>query len=315
MTRRALSLVFLSTLGVLVLLAALPVYSGVTGVAPNTWPTKTPTPPGQPSPTNVPLPTATSGGGGGGGGGGDVPTPIPPPPAGNGATATSGAPPPPAGDPPTTPIGGFLPTALPCGESPTLQARSVVNVRFGPNLDYAVIGRLAYLEVRPILARAASAPWWLIEMTGGTAGWVADMAVLVSGRIEAIEVATPPPLGGIEPTPGSDWQPTPNPACPPLPTPTASPNASPPRDTARPATSQPSPQATRTEEPASRTPRPLPSATQPPAASPTAPLPTPAADGGDGARGGLPVMLFAGLGLVAAGAAALVIRRQANGAA
>ena len=169
-----------------------------------TWPTRTPTPPSNP-PTQPPpsgQPTTDPGNGS------EVPTD---------ATATVvGIETPIALAP--TPIGGYLPTAEPCSAPPTVLALAGVNVREGPGLDYDITAYLVYLEVRPIIARAADAAWWLIQLPDDSTGWVFDQAVVVNGYIGNVPTTAAPPLDGETPTPGVPWEPTPNPACTPLPT-------------------------------------------------------------------------------------------------
>ncbi len=119
-----------------------------------------------------------------------------------------------------TPVGGFLPTAVPCSSSPTIQTLGATNVRSGPGLEYEVIGQLVYLEVRYIVGRAESAEWWLIQFNNGMFGWVANDIVLVQGYTPIIPIVEAPPLNGITPTPGAAWNPTPFPFCTVTPPPT-----------------------------------------------------------------------------------------------
>ncbi|MCI0580022.1 MAG: SH3 domain-containing protein, partial [Chloroflexi bacterium] len=218
MSKRTLSLLFLFILALLLPLA-LPAH----GEQPasgwlQTVPSRTPTPD---TPPTVPPPPPTD----------------PPPPPPPGTTATPVPPTPQPGSSPTatsttaaatniaaTPVGGYLPTAAACGQPPTVQARGRVNVRNGPGLDYDVVGELVFLEVRPIIGRAAEAPWWLIQLPANQEGWVADQAVAVQGYTGNVPVVESPLLDGNTPTPGPTWAPTLQPACTPLPTytPTAS---------------------------------------------------------------------------------------------
>ncbi|MFO7681501.1 MAG: SH3 domain-containing protein [Chloroflexota bacterium] len=130
-----------------------------------------------------------------------------------------------------TPAGGYLPTAVACGVPPTVQTRNTVNVRSGPGVDYDIIGQLVYLEVRPILGRAADAEWWVIQLTNETIGWVANAAVIVHGNISGLPIVGAEPLEGKTPTPSPLWNPTRNPSCPVIPTATAQPT-----NTSQPAT-------------------------------------------------------------------------------
>lgn len=158
-----------------------------------------------------------------------TPTPAPDDDDDDDGGGDSGSNPPPATDTPqatatatatavpvtiaATPEGGFLPTAVPCGNQPTLQAVNPTNVRRGPGTDYEIVGRLVYLEVRFILGRADDAEWWLIELEDGQQGWVADDVVAVQGYTDIIPVVAVPAIDGDTPTPGTPWNPTPPPFC------------------------------------------------------------------------------------------------------
>src|SRR5690606_17624744 len=142
-----------------------------------TWPTRTPTPEGgPPPPTNTseapPPPTDNPGG---------PPQNTATPPSNPDATPAPGEATATATLAATavllTPVGGYEATAQPCGTPPTVQARGVVNVRLGPGLEYEAISSLVFLEVRPIIGRAESATWWLIQLPGNVTGWVANQAV------------------------------------------------------------------------------------------------------------------------------------------
>ena len=124
-----------------------------------------------------------------------------------------------------TPVGGFLPTAVPCGNSPTIQTLGATNVRSGPGLEYEVIGELVYLEVRYIVGRAETAEWWLIQFNNGQFGWVANDIVLVQGYTPIVPIVEAPALNGSTPTPGAAWNPTPIPFCTVTPPPTDTPIA------------------------------------------------------------------------------------------
>lgn len=115
-----------------------------------------------------------------------------------------------------TPQGGFLPTAVACDTQPTLQAVNQIdftNVRQGPGTDYAVTAQLVANEVRPIIGRAADAPWWVIALNDDEYGWVADDVVTVQGDISQLPLVDAPLLNGATATPGAPWQPTPTAVC------------------------------------------------------------------------------------------------------
>jgi len=174
-----------------------------------TIPTRTPTP-GPPPPTSPPPTVAPPGGGDG----------TQPPPATDTTTPT------PTGPTPTpsstfVPADSLTPTAAPCNDRPTLQARNVTNVRLGPGTGYDVVEELFYLEVRLITGRAANAEWWQIGTMDGGNGWVADAVVDVQGYIGNVPVVAAPLLSGRSPTPGIPWNPTPRASCTVTPTPPA----------------------------------------------------------------------------------------------
>ena len=136
-----------------------------------------------------------------------------------------------------TQVGNFVATAVPCGGQPTVQALNTTYVRSGPGTDYEIVDTLVYLEVRPIVGRAADAAWWLIELETGQRGWVADTVVDVQGYVAIVPIAVSPPIevsaGRVAtPTPGATWNPTPRPTC--TVTPTSTATASPPPATASP---------------------------------------------------------------------------------
>ncbi len=177
-----------------------------------TWPSRTPT--SSSPPTDSPpgtQPTSEPPGGDG--------TEVPP---GGEGSATPGTPFALA----PTPIGGYLPTAEPCGLPPTALSLDTVNVREGPGLDYDLVGLLVYLEVRPVVGRAADAAWWLIELADGSQGWVFNQAVFVTGYTGYVDLVAAPLIDDNTPTPGSPWEPTPNPICTPPPTLTPVPTSS-----------------------------------------------------------------------------------------
>lgn len=177
------------------------------GVMLQTIPTRTatpsPAPPTEP-PTDAPPPASA--------------TPVPPT-----ATLTPTSPAATATRTDATPSGGILPTAVLCGDPPTVQTQNIANVRQGPGLDYVVKATLPYLTVRRIEGRPPDAEWWLIEMDEGELGWLADEVVSVQGYIGNVPLATPSPIDGQTPTPGSAWNPTPNPLCTVTPTATMTP--------------------------------------------------------------------------------------------
>jgi hypothetical protein len=163
----------------------------------------------------------------------------------------------------------------------------------GPGEDYEPVGRLEEETVRPLLARAADARWWLIELDEEETGWVADADVEVQGNTSDLPLEEAPALpDGPTPTPGPTWEPTPNADCI-TPTPTETVEAS----------ATPVPTATATNTP---TVEPVePSATPAPIGTQTAePLPV------EEEGGSLMWLPLAGLVLLAAGAFLYVTRRS-----
>ncbi|MGB3714109.1 MAG: hypothetical protein WA996_06735 [Candidatus Promineifilaceae bacterium] len=307
------SIIFSVIIAVLLISTVL-LWSGASSARPlylqQTWPSRTPTssspptdsPPGG-QPTSEPP-----------GGGPDDGTEVPPGGEGS-ATPIALAP---------TPIGGYLPTAEPCGAPPTAQSLGSVNVREGPGIDYVKVDILVYLEVRPVVGRAADATWWLIEMAEGSYGWVFDQAVFVSGYTGDVEIVEAPLVDDNTATPGSPWEPTPNPFCTPSPSPTATPTSSvTPRasvadvvlvtDTALPS----SPTATETL-PSTATASPFPSETPRPTATPESATntPVPAITSEDSesvdekGSSSMSWLLIGGVGLIAAGVIISVARRR-----
>lgn len=281
-----------------------------------TIPTRTPTPPpatatsddngsdpdpdpgGDPGQDPAPQPTSTN---------------IPDQPSG---TSTSGAPPP-------TPEGGFLPTAEPCSLEPTLRATANgINVRSGPGLDYEVVGTLLFNEVRPIIGRAAQAPWWQATLADGTIGWVSNSLVEVSGYVGDVPVLDAPALeSGATVTPGTPWAPTPRPQCTPPPSTTPTLMAATVATGTPTAAGESGPEevapGTLEEEESSPTPTPVtpsatPIASETPQATitlavPTAePLPVENSDPGQN----IPWMPLLGLGLVLTAAGIFVVQRR-----
>lgn len=211
MNKKAIFTIFilLSVLVTFILLPAVP--SSATGQN-QTIPTLTPSP----------VPGGGNNGGGSSGGSSGGNNPPPPPPT---ATFTP-APLPTATLIPVTiaatPVGGFLPTAVPCSNQPTVQALNTTNVRPGPGTEYGdPIAQLVYLEVRLIVGRASHAPWWLIVLDNGELGWVADDVVAVSGNTNIVPVVAPPALDGSSATPETQWVLPILADCPLPPTPTA----------------------------------------------------------------------------------------------
>ena len=221
---RYFALIVLASLCTLVLFLAAPVFGNGYGSGQSqTWPSRTPTATG-PGPTQNPPATAINPG--------QTPATTAQPsqtPGASEETPVSGSSPgaatvPPAGVAPVESPGpeDILPTETSsvrlsrvtevgdCGFPPLVLALGLINVRSGPGIEYEVIATLAYQDERPILGRAAAAPWWLIQLSAEQQAWVSDLAVSVAGYTGAVPV--------IESSNGDNgnqppWEPTPNPLC------------------------------------------------------------------------------------------------------
>jgi len=189
-------------------------------------------------PTRTPIPATkkpSSGGGSGSSNPEATDTPIPAAATNTAVPVTLAA----------TPIGGFVPTAEACGEQPTIQAINTTRVRFGPGIDYEVVGKLVYLEVRPIIGRVADINWWQIMLADNTIGWVSDEIVIVTGNISVLPIVAAPAFDGSTPTSAPPWNPTLEPGCDALPVwtstpePTVPPTPVPPTHTSMPPTEEP----------------------------------------------------------------------------
>lgn len=210
-----------------------------------TVPSRTPTPSANATDTPAPPPTSPPPG--------DTPIASPSPSAVASPIVSNTLPP-----IAPTPVGGYLATAEPCGQQPTvISLTNWVNVRRGPGQDYEPITQLIYFEVRPIIGRAANAPWWQIRLNAEQTGWVADSAITVQGDTQYVAIVPSPAINGNTPTPGALWNPTPNPVCPVLtmtPTATNSPFPVTPTLTSPPLTTTNTPlPATLTSEPTATT--------------------------------------------------------------
>ena len=230
MSKRTFAMALLFSLTVTILLRTIWDETTVYSLTDNyTVPTRTPVPPTE-KPTN-------SGGGSGNSGATKIPMP---------ATATNTAVPVTLAP---TPLGGFIPTAAACGDQPTIQAVNNTRVRFGPGTNYEIVGELVYLEVRPIIGRAAEMNWWQIMLADNTIGWVADDIVIVQGNISVLPVVAAPALDGVAPTAGAPWNPTLAPGCTQAPVWTSTPQPTvPPTDTPVPPTRTPAPTTAAIEE-------------------------------------------------------------------
>lgn len=234
----------LTTLFVLILLGGFAVAAfraPSTAAQDPTIPTRTPTPD-----PNAPNPPPGGGGGGGdnnnGGGNNQQPPAATETPVGGATTATPG-PTATSGGPVNALPGGVVPVGttasgatttgvvaldvveLSCGDIPYVMALSRIAVHGGPGIDYSPLTTLERDELRPIIGRAAHAPWWQVQVAVDQVGWVADAEVKVLGSTLNVVVVDDPLLNGVQPTAGAPWNPTPQAPgeCELTPTPTATP--------------------------------------------------------------------------------------------
>ena len=223
---RTFALTFVAGMICLALLITSPVLGNDGGSEQSqTWPSRTPTSTG-PGPTQEPPAPAT------------IPGQTPVASAQPGLTPGAGQETPAGGTSPgagvaTLPPAGIVPVASPdsesilpiatnsvrlpsavkvgeCGFPPLVLALGPTSVRSGPGIESETIGNLVYQDERPIVGRAATTPWWLIQLSVGQQAWVSDLAVSVVGYTGAVPVIASSGGGnGGQPL----WEPTPNPLC------------------------------------------------------------------------------------------------------
>lgn len=108
-----------------------------------------------------------------------------------------------AAPPAPSTAGAPLPTAeAPAPDSPTAYVRTaLLNLRAGPGVSYALLGRVAEGEALPIVGALADGTWWRVQAGGGEA-WVFGDLVQIAGPIEQVPreeapvvapAAVPPP--------------------------------------------------------------------------------------------------------------------------
>ncbi len=98
-------------------------------------------------------------------------------------------------------------TSEPVEAKPMVAAVVNLNIRAGPGLDYAVIGRLAEGESAEIVGRDEFAAWWQIVYPSAEGGraWVAASAEFsTASNTEGVSIAEAPPPSTAPPTPTSE---------------------------------------------------------------------------------------------------------------
>ena len=91
---------------------------------------------------------------------------------------------------PPTPLGGYLPVAIPLpGE-----AAAALIIRLGPGSQFPPTDRqLAMEEGAPVVGRTVEGDWWQVKI-GNQLGWVQASQVEVNGPVSEVPiVATPAP--------------------------------------------------------------------------------------------------------------------------
>ncbi len=129
-------------------------------------------------------------------------------------------------DPPPTPTPKATTGPTPTPTGVTLQVSVATNCRVGPGQAYGIISILRTNKVAKVLARHASADFWVIENPEGPGHcWVWGEYATLNGPVSKLPVWDPPPT----PTPAVTHTPTmtPSPTPTPMPTETATPTETP----------------------------------------------------------------------------------------
>lgn len=102
------------------------------------------------------------------------------------------------------------PTPEPQDPTAVVTARSGVNVRTGPGLEYVVLGTAPYLTELEVTGVSQDGTWWVVAIPpnyNGGQGWVADEYVDVQNADDVLVIPAPP-----TPTPAATATPTATPA-------------------------------------------------------------------------------------------------------
>ena len=105
---------------------------------------------------------------------------------------------PPAG-PPTatlTPVNTPTITPTPTPSVPVLTpSKDPVNCRFGPGIEWQMVGALNVGETATVIGKTADGGWWYIQLPSnlGTSCWVAASVTTLSGNFAAVKVVAPSP--------------------------------------------------------------------------------------------------------------------------
>jgi hypothetical protein len=106
----------------------------------------------------------------------------------------------PPAEPPTatlTPLPSETPSITPTSPPavPVLtSAKDPVNCRFGPGVEWQMVGALLVGETAEIIGKTAGGGWWLIRLPSNpnTTCWVAASVTVLSGDLAAINIIAPP---------------------------------------------------------------------------------------------------------------------------
>lgn len=91
---------------------------------------------------------------------------------------------------------------------PTMRVRNAaVNVREGPDPNYAILLVLRAGEERPLIGRHHGFRWWAVQLEDGRTGWVWASGVDVAGNIGSVPLLPAPPLHGVVPDTTEEWTP------------------------------------------------------------------------------------------------------------
>ncbi len=110
----------------------------------------------------------------------------------------------------------------PTSGTPQVRANLNSNVRNGPGINYRIISSLSTGSAATVIAKSTDGGWFLIELPGGSRGWIADSVTdpFNAADMAKVQVAvTIPP----SPTPTATATPTPTATATPTETPTATP--------------------------------------------------------------------------------------------
>lgn len=86
-------------------------------------------------------------------------------------------------------------------------SNEAVNVREGPDPNYAILLVLREGEELPLVGRHRGFRWWAVELPDGRTGWVWASGVNVAGNIGSVPLMAAPALNGVAPDTTEVWMP------------------------------------------------------------------------------------------------------------